>query len=90
MIVEFFLGIVTWIGGLLIGMLPEDDSAELVGSASGIISTVVSNGSGISVWFPWAIAGVCAIAVAGAWAATFAFKVLRQLLTHIPFFGGTG
>jgi hypothetical protein len=90
LIAEFFLGLVTTMGSWLIGLLPPDDSADLAASASGIISTVVGNASGISVWFPWAVAATCALAVTTAWGALFFVKILRQLATHIPLFGGTG
>lgn len=77
-------------GAWLIGLMPEDESADIAASASGIIANVVGNASGISVWFPWAVAAACALAVTTAWGALFMVKILRQLATHIPFFGGTG
>jgi hypothetical protein len=90
MITEFFLGLVTTMGSWLVGMLPEDSSADLAASASGIVATVVGNASGLSVWFPWAVAALCAVTVTTAWGALFFVKILRQLATHIPLFGGTG
>jgi hypothetical protein len=89
-IVEFFLSIVAFMGSWLVGLLPPDESEDLAASASGIIASVVGNASGISVWFPWAVAGVCALAVTTAWGALFLVKIIRQLATHIPLFGGTG
>lgn len=90
MIAEFFLGLVSVMGTFLIGLMPEDETADLASSASGIVATVVSNGSGLSIWFPWAVAAACAVTVGGAWLALFVVKIIRQLMTHIPFFGGTG
>lgn len=90
MIVEFFLGLVTWIGGLVIGMLPDDDSADIVGSSASVIADVVAMGSGVSVWIPWGVAGVCFAFVTTFYVATFTLKIMRQLLAHIPLVGGVG
>lgn len=89
-VTEFFLGLVTWLGQFVIGMLPEDESSEIVGSASGVVANVVGMANGVSVWIPWSVIGVCFVAVSTFYIATFTLKIIRQLLAHVPLVGGTG
>lgn len=90
MIIEFFLGLVTWIGELVIGMMPPDQSGEMVTVAADALSGVVSLGSGLSAWIPWAVIGVAGALVGSAYSTLFVVKIIRQLAAHIPQFGGTG
>jgi hypothetical protein len=90
MIIEFFLGLVTWIGQFVIGLLPEDDSDQIVQSASDALAGVVGLGSGVSVWIPWTVIVYAAGFTFTAWLALFIVKIIRQLIAHIPQFGGTG
>lgn len=90
MIIEWLLGLTTWLGTMIIGMVPENDAAELVDTSSNVIADVISMGNGITVWFPWTVVGVCLAATYSAWAALFALKIVRQLIAHIPQIGGTG
>lgn len=90
MVTEWLLGIATWLGELVLGMMPDTGAEDLVSSASGIISNVVSMGSGITIWFPWAVAGMAGLAVYTAWGAMFVLKIVRQLLAHVPQIGGSG
>lgn len=88
MVTEWLLQLAIWLGVFVLGMMPEN--AELVGNASGVISNIASTAHGISAWFPWHVAGICLVAVYTGWATLFAVKIARQLIAHIPQFGGTG
>lgn len=90
MVTEWLLALATWLGEFVIGLMPDNQAATLVDDGSDVIANVVSMGHGITVWFPWAVIGVCAVATYTAWGALFALKIFRQLLAHVPQFGGTG
>lgn len=90
MVTEWFLGLAVWLGSSVLGMLPDDQAGDVVGSATGIVANVVSMGSGVTVWFPWGVAALCGGFLFASWAALFILKILRQLLAHVPQFGGTG
>jgi len=90
MIVEWFLGFCVWVGTFVFGLFPTEDAQATVSGLSGAIATVVSYTSGLGVWIPWALIGAAILFTFTAWAAIFVFKIVRQLLAHVPFFGGTG
>jgi hypothetical protein len=89
-ITEWLLGLAVWLGQVVLGMMPDTGAEDLVGSASGVVANVVSMGSGITVWFPWGVAAMCGVVTFTAWGLLFVFKIARQLLAHVPQFGGSG
>lgn len=90
MVTEWFLTFAVWLGEMVIGMMPENGAAGIVNDGSNVVANVVSMGNGLSVWFPWAVIGAVGASVYAAWSALFIFKIVRQLLAHVPQFGGTG
>lgn len=88
MITEFLLQLAMWLGVFVLGLMP--DNAELVTNASGVISDIAGTAHGISAWFPWHVAGLCLVATYTGWSLLFIVKITRQLLAHVPQFGGSG
>lgn len=90
MVTEWLLQLAVWLGTMVLDMMPDSDAAALVDDGSTVVASVIQMGHGITVWFPWAVVGLCAATTFTAWGALFVLKILRQLLAHVPQFGGTG
>lgn len=88
MIIEWLLdlviGVVDWFFGLFDGWEIPDLSPPPE------IASLLSFLDGMGVWVPWAVIGVSITAVLGVWGVMFLIKIVRQVLAHVPLFGGSG
>lgn len=57
---------------------------------SGQIASFFGNFYSVGVWIPWAVMGAVVSAVVVTYVVTFLVKVVKQILAHIPAFGGAG
>jgi hypothetical protein len=90
-IIEWLIQLGTAFGEWVLGQTPDTSSAaNLVFQADNAMRPVFSAAAGLGAWIPWFHIGATIAVVLGFYLLMFALKVLRQLVTHIPLFGGTG
>lgn len=90
MITEWLMSLAVWLGSAVLGMMPESEADSLVRNSSSIVADVAGMASGINVWFPWSVAAICGVSTFTMWGLLFVVKIVRQLLAHVPQFGGSG
>lgn len=91
MIIEWLMQMGVGFGSAFLGMLPSTDQAEtLIVTASDAFSPIIAGGHSLGAWLPWSTLGSVLPVVLSFYIGAFAVKVLRQLATHFPLFGGTG
>ena len=90
MILEWLIAMCAGLGIIVMQLFPDNSAADALMNASNAVSTLVGYTTGIGVWIPWGLIAAAIGVTFAAWASIFVFKIVRQLLAHVPFVGGTG
>lgn len=88
MIIEWFLDLVMTVVDWFFSLFEGWELPDL--SPPDELLTLYSVISGSGVWVPWAAIALSVGSVIGVWVVMFIVKVIRQLLAHVPLFGGAG
>ena len=90
MIVEWLLDLVTGFVGWVLGLFDDWQlPTELMSPHSGIFY-VYSFLTSMGVWVPWAGIGVIVTITMGCYMFLFVVKLIKNLIAHVPGFGGSG
>lgn len=90
MIVEWFLDLVEVVVEWFLGLFDGLDIPDWITTPSGDIALFVSNIESMGVWVPWDVMAVVVAGVIGVYVTTFIVKLVKQILAHVPAFGGAG
>lgn len=90
MITEWVVNIGIAIAEWWVSLIPDwDVPAELI-SLDDTVNGFFDQWSGLGVWAPWALLGICAGIAIGTWVLGVTVKAIRAIASYIPFFGGAG
>jgi len=90
-IVEYFFQLASGMGTWLFGLLPDTSAAtNLVVQSNNAFAPIMAGAASLGAWMPWGTLGLVFPIVIGFYIGAFLVKVLRQLFTHVPVFGGSG
>lgn len=90
MIVEWFLDLVVTVAEWFFSLFDGFEIPDVVASPTGSIATLAGNVQAMGVWVPWAVVAGAVGASLGVWAVMFVIKLVKQILAHVPAFGGAG
>lgn len=90
MIVEWLLDLVEIVVGWVMGLFDGLEIPDAVSNPTGTFSTLVGQAAGMGVWVPWAVIAGAVVASLGVWLVGFIIKAVKQVLAHVPLFGGAG
>lgn len=90
MIVEWILdlveGFVTW----FLGLFDSLELPEWMTTPPPEVLSFFSMMTSMGVWVPWGVLAAVLGVVLTVYAAAFLIKLIRQILAHVPMFGGSG
>lgn len=89
MITEFIVGAGNTVALWVLGIFPPMNTDAII-SASTALSTIGTYMGSMSVWVNWLLIATQVGLVLGLWLTFLVLKIIRQLLAHVPFFGGSG
>lgn len=89
MILEYLLDLVLGIVEWFLGLFDDLDIPSWL-SPSGQIQSFISNFASVGVWIPWTVMASVVTAVVATYSITFVVKLVKQILAHVPGFGGAG
>ena len=90
MIIEWLLDLVVGVVDWFLSLFDGFELPDIVTSPSGSISTLAANVQGMGVWVPWGVVAGAVGASLGVWGVMFIVKLVKQVLAHVPGFGGAG
>ena len=90
MIVEWFLDLVMGFVDWFLGLFDDWELPSIFSSPPSEIYTVVGFVDSLGVWVPWAVITTVVVAVISVYAVMFIIKIVKQILAHVPAFGGAG
>jgi len=94
MITEFFvtvaMGFVNWLLTLTPSSGDVSPATGLLVTAGNHLTALVSGAAQIGAWMPWDVLGIVLPIVLSFYVAMFVLKIVRQLIAHVPAFGGSG
>ena len=77
---------------MLNGMLDSLPNAVVpawLSSAGSYLPSVFAFAASMGVWFPWSVLGIVLASVFSVWGASFLFKILRIVISHVTGGGGS-
>lgn len=90
MIVEWLFDIVLVIVDWFLALFDDVEIPSEVRSPTSSFSTLAANVSAMGIWVPWSVIAGAVAASLGVYAVMFIIKLVKQVLAHIPLFGGAG
>ena len=89
MIWDALVDAAVWLGEALLGLITSDFPAWFTTPPPFVYELTEMVGS-MSVWVPFGHLMLLAVLVLGVWLSMFVFKIVKQLLAHVPQLGGAG
>lgn len=91
MIVEWFIDLGVMVSTFIAGLFPTDwELPDFLANFDTMINGVLSSIDGIAVWIDWQFVLGTVLVVLSVWGIALGVKIIRQIITHIPQFGGNG
>lgn len=90
MIVEWFLDLVQGVVEWFLGLFDSLEVPEWLTTPPPEIYTFFGNMQSMGVWVPWTLMGGVLAAVLSVYVIGFIAKLVKQILAHVPAFGGAG
>lgn len=89
MVTAAVLDVLAMIAMALLDALPDTEVPDWLNSASNFIPTVFNFAGSLGVWVPWSLLGIVMAAVVAVWVGSFAFKLIRIIISHVTGGGGS-
>lgn len=90
MIVEWFLDLVSTVIDWFFGLFDGLSVPTWIKSPPGYVHDFFGSFASLGAWVPWAVIGSVVALVLGVYGVGFVVKVVKQILAHVPAFGGAG
>jgi hypothetical protein len=87
-IVEWLVSVANSIVQWLTSIMPVFEPPEWFAGVGDKITELFTHASGLNPFVDWVFVRNIALVPIGLWAAGFAFRGIRMMASHIPFFGG--
>lgn len=90
MIVEWFLGLIETVVEWFFSLFDGFEIPSAISSPDSAFGELLGNVHGLGVWVPWGVIAAVVGAVLLTWITMFVIKLVKQVLAHVPAFGGAG
>lgn len=90
MIAEWFFELALLVTDWFLSLFDGFELPLTVTSPSGSIATLAANVYSMGVWVPWVVVAGAVGASIAVWGVMFVVKLVKQVMAHVPGFGGAG
>lgn len=90
MVTDFILDMFFQFANWVLSLFPEWEIPPFMTSWRQYLIDALALFDGLGVWFDWTIIGVCLAAVSITYAVTILIRLIRAIVTYVPFIGGGG
>lgn len=89
MIIEFLYQVGNTVAMWVIGFLPHIPDEQALAASQPLLMIGAYMGS-LNSWVNWPLVAAQVVVVTGLYFTFMALKIVRALISHVPFFGGSG
>lgn len=90
MIIEWLVEMAAGLWGFLADLFPDWEVDEEMISPNGWLGQLFALGYGLEPWVNWGFVTLLGAIPFAVWVIGITVKMVRSLITHIPFIGGSG